>query len=62
MNQDQDVIQIDNNMETIAMAKEKNRFSEGSENLRGCGQPQKVEPSTDKACCAKQIVRKDNDV
>ena len=57
MNQDQDVIQIDNNMETLAMAKEQNRFSE----TQGAVASQKVKPSTDKAHCAKQIVRNDND-
>ena len=39
VNQDQDVIQIDNNMETLTMPKEQDRFSEGCENPRGCGQP-----------------------
>ena len=39
MNQDQDVIQINNNMETSAMTKEQNRYTYGSENLRSCGQP-----------------------
>ena len=38
VNQDQDVIPIDNNTETLAMAKEQDRFSEGCENPRGCGQ------------------------
>ena len=40
-NQDQDVIQIDINMESLVMAKEQDRFSEGCENPRNCGQPKK---------------------
>ena len=39
VNQDQDVIQIDNNTKALVMAKEQDRFSEGCENPRGCGQP-----------------------
>ena len=31
-NQDQDILQIDNNTETLAMAKGQNRFSEGCKN------------------------------
>ena len=38
-NEDQDVIQIDNNTQTLAMAKEPNRFGEGHKNPWGCGKP-----------------------
>ena len=38
VNQDQDVIQINNNIENLVMAKEQDRFSEDCENPRGCGQ------------------------
>ena len=38
-NEDQDVIQIDNNMQTLVMAKEQNRFGEGCKITRGCGKP-----------------------
>ena len=48
-------------METLAMAKEQDRFSEGCENPRGCGQPKKVILSTDMAYCTKQIVKNDDD-
>ena len=60
-NEDQDVIQIDNNMQTFAMVKEQNRFSEGCENPRGCGKPKRQNPSIDKAHYAKQNVRNDDD-
>ena len=39
------------------MAKEQDRFSEGSENPRGCGQPKRVKLSTDTAYFAKQIIK-----
>ena len=41
VNEDQDVIQIDNNMQTFAMAKEQNRFREECKNPRGCGKPKR---------------------
>ena len=40
-NEDQDVMQIDNSMQTLAMAKEQNRFGEGCKNPRGCGKPKR---------------------
>ena len=41
-NQDQDVIKIDNNTETLAMAEEQDRFGEeGCENPRGYCQPKR---------------------
>ena len=39
VNKDQDVIQIDNNIQTFVMAKEQNRFGEGCKNNRGCSKP-----------------------
>ena len=39
VNEDQDVTQIDNNMQTFVMTKEQNRFHEGCINPRGCGKP-----------------------
>ena len=41
VNDDQDVIQIDNNTQTFAMAKEQNRFSEERKNSRGCSKPKR---------------------
>ena len=58
-NWDQDVIQIDNK-ETLAMAKEQNRFGEGHKTLGAVASP-KAKPSTDKAHNAKQNVRNNND-
>ena len=47
-------------METLVIAKEQNRFSEGCEIPAELWQAQKVKPFTDKACYAKQIVRNDD--
>ena len=35
----QDIIQINDNMESLVSAKEHDRFSEGSENTMDCDQP-----------------------
>ena len=39
LNQDQDIIQINNNAKTFAMAKEQYGFSKRSENPRSCTKP-----------------------
>ena len=62
VSQDQDIIQTDNNIETLVMAMEQDRFSEGCGNPRGCGQPKKVKSSTDLGYCAKQIIKNYDDV
>ena len=40
-NQNQDVIQINNNTESLATAMEQDRLHEGCENPRGCGEPKR---------------------
>ena len=44
-NKDQNIIPIDDNMQTFVMAKEQNRFSEGWENPRGCGKSKRQNPT-----------------
>ena len=55
VNQGQDIIQVDNNTETLAMAVVR------AVKTQGLWPAQKVKPSTDKAHCAKQMVRNNND-
>ena len=48
-------------METLVMAKEQDRFSEGCENPMDCSQP-KGTPSTDMTYCAKEIIKNYDDM
>ena len=55
-NQDQDIIQRNNNMKTLASAKEQYGLSKRSEKPRDCWKPRDGNTSTDKVYFVKQII------
>ena len=61
VSKDQDIIQINNNIQTHAMGKEQDSFTDCGENLRGHNQPRRQNLSTNKAGVAKQTVKSNGD-
>ena len=61
VNQDQDIIQINNNVKTLAMAKEPYGFSKGSENPSGCSKTKKQNLSLIRHIMLNKLQQKNDD-